>query len=124
MTTNGTQFSKNERKLLGQIVVFRAGRPRHGIVPIIAIGRLQQVRAQTRPNRTLGMVWKVKNREGRVVDRHEVVWAYRDQPEFSIKRYRSENPRPDETAWIEKRAAIIPAPRPEFGPTPREGGES
>ena len=105
--SNGDGYSKNETKLEGQIVVFRAGKPKNDIIPIVAIGRLQTIRGGS-GSYTSGIAWKTHNRDGKVVKRDSPIWMMRDQPAFSIKRFHPTNPRPDEQAFIERRDIILP----------------
>lgn len=107
--SNGDGYSPNESKLLGQIVVFRAGKPKDGIVPIRAIGKLRYVRARTRGNTTLGVAWKSPSSTGKIGRREEVLWAFRDQEAFTIESFNPSNPRLDEAAWIARREATFPA---------------
>lgn len=102
--SNGPGRSPNESKLEGELVVFRAGGK------IRAIGKLKEIRANTRGNWTKAVCWKqVRPSDGNLVRRDVPIWTMRKLLPFTIEAFDPTNPRVDEAAWIDYRGVRFPA---------------
>lgn len=72
--SNGDYSSPNEDRLLGQRVVLRFGNQERR-------GTLQLIRAATRGNRTIAVVWYVNRASnGKRVRRDQPIWLLREKP--------------------------------------------
>ena len=76
--SNGDNYSPNEDRLEGERVVLKQGRTEW-------VGVLKQVRARTRGNWTLAVVYKTPREVGKAVRREQLIWTMRQKP-FTIER--------------------------------------
>ena len=96
---NGDGYDPNEHLLLGQRVVFVAGNK------VQAIGILKMVRASTRNNTTLAVVFKCLRADGKTVKREVPIWQYRDlNGEFSIEL--ADDYQVEQAKWLSKRMVV------------------
>jgi len=97
--SNGDGYDPNEEKLLGQRVVFVAGSK------VQAVGILRMVRAATRGNITLAVVFKCLRADGKTVTREVPIWEHRDKRgEFSIEL--ADDYQVEQAVWLAKRMVI------------------